>query len=189
MRQNYYSTSLIIVLVLFLTGCTDSKKVDPNEITTLEIGSMEYSKLVRNGLIHLQNFEFDEWGELFADDVKIYFPDGDIARTVIEGKGNVVGFYSDWHKTSGIQSLKFDQVVFIPIVAKEALVYSNLTGPLVIIYCSVHYNYNGNEFAIRANYVYHFNEEKLIDRWYMYYDRTPIIEATLHNILHQEQMK
>jgi len=182
--KRYLSLMLAIIIgAIFILGCTNSSKKEINP--DFEIGTLDYSKLARTSLIHLQNFEFDKWGETLSDDVKIYFPNGDYdTRTVIEGKNNVTGWYTDWSKSSGISSLKFEQVVFIPVVAKNPLNYSNLTGQLVLVYCSARYLYTDHpEFGIRTNYSMHFNENNLIDHLYMYYDRTPIIEATYMNVL------
>lgn len=190
MKRVLQLVTVISLGAILFTGCSDminKEKNGPNMEEYFAIANIEYSKLARTTLVNLQSFDFDKWGESFSEDVTIYFPDGGPkTRTIIEGKDNMVKFYKDWSQSSGIKSLGFEEVVFIPVNALKPLNYSHLTGPLVVVYCSVKYNYSGKEFYIRSNYVFHFDENKKIDHWFMYYDRTPIIDATYTNILKRE---
>ena len=56
---------------MLFSGCMQSMD-DGNE--SWDIGSTEYVDIMEQGMMHMQNMEFDAWGELLADDVEHYFP-------------------------------------------------------------------------------------------------------------------
>jgi hypothetical protein len=53
----------------------------------------------------------------------------------------------------------------------------------VISYFSNTLNINGTPVKVRMNFSVHFNKDKLIDRYYTYYDRTKIVAAMGKNVL------
>ncbi|HSK12329.1 MAG TPA: hypothetical protein VK907_03890, partial [Phnomibacter sp.] len=71
----------------------------------------------------------------------------------------------------------------IPVIAKNALPYSDLTGVFVFCYFSSEIVFITGSTKLRMNFSIHFNEAKQIDRVYTYYDRTMIIQAMGKNIL------
>ncbi|MDX1585566.1 MAG: hypothetical protein R3222_02435, partial [Balneolaceae bacterium] len=117
-------------------------------------------------------------------DIEYYFPDGDAGtRTVLTGKTAVLEWWNNWENTSGIESMTFSNPVFLPVVAQTAPNYAGLTGPYVVSYMSNEMVYNGTTVNLRMNFTLHFNDQKKIDRYYTYYDRSPIINAMGTNIL------
>ena len=149
-----------------------------------DIGTTEYSDLAVASLTSWTALDFDAWGATMSDDVEFYFPDGDAGtRTSLIGKAAVLEWWNNWKATSGIQSMTYRDHVDIPVIAKETLPYTGLRGPLVISYFSNELVYSGGTVKLRMNVATHFNAEKLIDRFYTYYDRTQIIAATGANIL------
>ena len=178
---------------LLIIGCTGTQKEESSasEVnSTYEIASDDYSYLADKALNLLASFDFDSWGELLAEDIEYYFPDGDAGtRTVLTGKQAVVGWYKSWKENSGIEKMTYSNSVHIPIIAKETLNYTGLTGPFVISYFSNEMVYNGIPVSIRMNFAVHFNDDRLIDRYYAYYDRTPIINTVSTNILKPETEK
>lgn len=171
----------MVLSMIVLAGCMQQAD-DGNE--SWDIGSAEYARMAEQAMTHMSNFEFDAWGEMLADDIEYYFPDGDAGtRTVLTGKAALLDWWKDWEATSGIESMTFSNTVFLPIVAQEAPNYSGLTGPYVVSYMSNEMVFNGNTTNVRMNFTLHFNDENKIDRYYSYYDRTPIITAMGTNIL------
>lgn len=180
--------NIIIIFSLLLLSCND-QNTEPQEYPDRETGSnyavasVRYAEINEKAMTHLANFEFDEWGEMLAEDVEYYFPDGDANRTVIRGKEEVVNWWKDWRETSGINKMEFVDIVTIPVQANERLNYSGLTGVITITYFSNRMDFNGQPVHIRSNSASHFNQDSLIDRIYTYYDRTPILETVDNNIL------
>ena len=177
---------LTVCLIAMLTiGCTSPPEekmvsINPN----YEIAAPDYSNLAVKALKDLTNFQFDSWGSMLAEDVEFYFPDGDAGtRTKLSGKSNVLHWWKNWKETSGVQSMTHSDNVDLPIIAKETMAYSGLTGVMVISYFSNAIEYQEGTVNLRMNFVAHFNKDNLIDRYYTYYDRTGIVEMTKKNIL------
>lgn len=172
----------ILLGVIVLAGCT--QRVEDNN-DNWDIGSQEYADLAEQAMMHMQQFNFEAWGEMLADDIEYYFPDGDAGtRTVLSGKTAVLDWWNNWETTSGITSMTFSSPVFLPVIAQTAPNYSGLTGPYVVTYMSNEMTFtNGNSVNLRMNFTLHFNDQKQIDRYYSYYDRAPIISAMGTNIL------
>ena len=176
-----YLIGFIIAGMMLMSGCVQNME-DGND--SWDIGSTEYVEIMEQGMMHMQNMDFDAWGELMADDIEYYFPDGDAGtRTVLTGKQAVVDWWNNWESTSGIESMTFSAPVYLPVIAQEAPNYAGLTGPYVISYLSNEMVFNGTVVNLRMNFAVHFNEENKIDRYFSYYDRAPIISAMGTNIL------
>lgn len=184
--------SMFFLPLFLLLGCSGMESPDQqsgNETvsTAYEIASDEYSDLAEKALGLLADLDIDAWGEMLADDVTYYFPDGDSGtRTVLTGKEEVMNWWQNWKENSGIESMTFTEPVFLPVIANRTLNYSGLEGEFVISYFSNEMIFNGNPVRLRMNFVTFFNDENLIYRYYSYYDRTPIIEAMNENILAPE---
>ena len=180
---------LIVCLIAMLSiGCeSPPEKTIDNINPNYEIASPEYSNLAVKALGELTNFQFDSWGSMLAEDVEFYFPDGDAGtRTKLSGKSNVLDWWKNWKETSGVQSMTYTDNVDVPIIAKETMAYSGLTGVMVISYFSNEIVYQEGTVKLRMNFAAHFNKDKLIDRYYTYYDRTGIVEMMNKNILDSE---
>lgn len=183
---------VLSLFALLASGCaspTEEKPAVAEEETSAvnpdyEIASPEYSELAVKALTNWMNLDFEGWTSAMSEDVVFYFPDGDAGtRTELAGKEAVLDWWNNWEQTSGIQSMTYANHVEIPVIAKDTLAYSNLTGVFVISYFSNELNYSGTTVNLRMNITVHFNSDKLIDRVYSYYDRTKIIQATGKNIL------
>ena len=185
--KNNLATILSIACMIAFLGC-ESERMESSSATEnsrYEIASDEYVDLALEAFDHLSSFNIDAWGEMLADDVEYYFPDGDSStRTTLTGKEAAVNWWKNWAESSGIESMTITRTDLVPVRVNEALDYSGLTGVFVLSYFSNELVFdNGNTVNLRMNFAVHFNEDDLIDRYYTYYDRTPIIEAMNENIL------
>ena len=174
----------------FLCFSCNSEKKEPQEEmsstnqSNYEVASERYSELNQEAMDHIQALDFDAWGDMLADDVQYFFPDGDAeTRTILEGKEEVLNWWKNWKETSGIQKMSFTNPVNIPVKANQELNYSGLTGVIVLAYFSNEMIYDGQPVSVRMNFATHFNKDSLIDRYYTYYDRTPIINTVNANVL------
>lgn len=191
MKRHFKIMLPLLVCTVIFMGC-EGEGMEPQSTTEnsrYDIASNEYVDLALQGFDHLSDFNIDTWGMMLADDVEYYFPDGDSGtRTVLNGKTEVVNWWNNWVASSGIESMTITKPDLMPIrVNNDALSYSGLTGVFVISYFSNKLVFdNGNTVDLRMNFALHFNEDSLIDRYYTYYDRAPIIEAMDENILDTE---
>ena len=181
------SIALFTGLVLLLS-CNDREE-EPQQVSmanqsNYEVASDRFSDLNEEALNRMSALDFNAWGEMLADDVQYFFPDGDAeTRTILDGKEEVVNWWQKWKEDSGIEKMSFTNPVYIPVKANQALNYSGLTGVIVLSYVSNQMVYNGQPVDVRMNIATHFNEDSLIDRIYTYYDRTPILNTVNANVL------
>jgi hypothetical protein len=177
---------LASVFLMLLLSCSTPKQEAPPEVqSAYKIASAEYVDISKNAFTLLSEFDFDSWSKLLADDVEYYFPDGDVdTRTSLVGKIEVVAWWTNWKNSAGIKSMSFSAGNYVPIDAAIPQNTTGMDGVYVLSYFSNKMEFdNGNTVRLRMNMITHFNEEKLVDRIYSYYDRTPIIEAMQTNIL------
>lgn len=152
-----------------------------------EIAPAEYSELAAKSLTSFAKLDFEAWAATMSEDVVFYFPDGDAGtRTELKGKKAILDWWNSMKQPSYIQQMTYLNHVDIPVISKNNLPYTNLSGVFVISYFSNELIINGKTIKLRMNVTVHFNSDKLIDRVYTYYDRTKIVEAVGKNILEKE---
>lgn len=180
--------NITAVSLLILLSCEEKERTPERDVvadqSNYEVASERFSDLSDEALDRMSSLDFDAWGEMLAENVEYYFPDGDAdTRTVLQGKKEVLEWWKDWKRNTGIDSMKFTDRVHIPVQANHELNYSGLTGVIVISYFSNEMIYNGQPAQVRTNVAVHYTEDSLIDRFYTYYDRTPILEVVNANVL------
>ena len=143
--------------------------------------------MASKSLTHFADMDFEAWTATMSDDVIFYFPDGDAGtRTELSGKKAILDWWNNIKQPTYVSKMTYLNHVDMPVVAKNTLPYSNLTGVFVISYFSNELIVNGKTVKLRMNVTVHFNADKLIDRVYTYYDRTKIVQASGKNILEKE---
>jgi hypothetical protein len=184
LNPGLFVVTICLLLFAFTGSFAQTKKDDPSASIKVEIASPEYAELASKALTYLTKLEIDKWASMLADDVEYNFPDGDEGtRTKLTGKAAVQGWWSNWAKTSGVRSMTMDKAVFIPVNSLEKNPSTGLTGVTVISYFSNNLNINGTPVKVRMNFSAHFNKDKLIDRYYTYYDRTQIVATMGKDLL------
>ena len=179
--------ALCVIAAAFASGCAPSTE-GPAAVANpdYEIGTTDYSDLAVESLSAWTQLDFEAWASTMSDDVEFYFPDGDAGtRTSLIGKTAVMDWWRNWKKTSGIQSMSYLNNVDIPVVLKVANPYTGLPGQVVISYFSNELVYSEATVNVRMNVVMYFDSAKLIKRFYTYYDRAGILEATGTNVLNK----
>jgi len=180
--------TICLLLFVFSGSSAQTQKENPSASRNLEIASPEYAELASKALTYLTKLNIDQWASMLADDVEYNFPDGDEGtRTKLTGKAAVQGWWSNWVKTSGIKSMTMDKAVFIPVNSLEKNPSTGLSGVTVISYFSNNMDINGTPLKLRMNFSVHFNKNKLIDRYYTYYDRTQIVATMGKNMLENKK--
>ena len=179
-------SSMFLLMVIVSSFTKTSKAADSN----FEIASEKHVKTTDKALRHLEKLEFDKWSQHLSDDIEYYFPDGDAGtRTKLIGKTEVMNWWKNWSVTSGIEQMSITNSVHVPVLSKKSLAYTGLSGVMVLSYFSNKMVYNGKPVNIRMHWAAHFNEDNLIDKYYTYYDRSPIIDVVKENILEAEKRK
>lgn len=176
-----------VIAAAFASGCAPSTE-EPAAVANpdYEIGTTEYSDLAVKSLSAWTQLDFEAWASTMSDDVEFYFPDGDTGtRTSLIGKTAVLDWWNNWKMTSGIQSMSYVDHADIPVVQKTPNPMSGLPGQVVISWFSNELVYSEATVNVRMNIVTYFDSNKLINRFYTYYDRSGILEATGTNVLNK----
>lgn len=178
---------LFSLLPLLLLGCTSSNAQQATS-SKFEMAPDEYADLSEKAVRLVENFAWSELSTMLADDVEWYLPDGGPAtRTAFKGKKAVMAFWNAYVEKSGNSKIVSSDHVHLPVISKEEVAYTKLTGVIVISYFTLDMTYGKEVVNLRMNWGVHYNADKQIDRVYMYYDRTPIIAAAKRNMLSQKE--
>lgn len=181
------ATPFFSLLLLLLLGCT-STNAQQAVNSKFEMATDEYAALSEKAVRHIENFAWSDFYSMLADDVEYYLPDGGpTTRTGLKGKEAVMAFWNAYEAKSGNSKIVSTDHVHLPVISKEEVAYTKLTGVIVISYFTLDMTYGKEVVNIRMNWAMHYNADKKIDRIYTYYDRTPIIAAAKRNILSQKE--
>ena len=174
---------LLSLLLLLMLGCT-STNAQQAVNTKFEIASDEYAALSEEAIRYVEDFAWQDFYGMLSDDVEMYLPNGGPkTRTSFKGKKAVMGFWDTYEAKSGNSKIVSSEHVHCPVISKEEVAYTKLTGVIVISYFTLDMTYGQEIVNLRMNWAMHYNADKKIDRIYTYYDRTPIIEAAKKNLL------
>ena len=200
MKKNHFVlvAATIVAAIFITTGCNN--EAPGKETTTKEetagatpaavtnpnfsIAPIEYSELSEKALNLFAKFEYDAWADMLADNIIYSFPDGDVdTRTRLEGKAAVLAWWKSWKEKSGIESMTITELNHFPLNVTAQPKGGAQTGNYDFVYFSNNMVFGGKPVALRMNFAVHFNDQKKIDRYVTYYDRSVIIKATGKNML------
>lgn len=160
-----------VALLVFNTTCQDER----TKMETFVPASAAYGILAEKSLDLIASFDLDTWSTMLSDSVICYFPNGDMKTcTKLIGKKQVLAWGRDYMKSSGIQSMSIESAHYFPIEISENR-SNEMLGTQVIAYLSNKMVYESGAVSVRMNVLIHFDKNKMIDRYYAYYDNTPIL--------------
>lgn len=176
---------LIVFTALLVFAC----KAQENTDAPYAIGSNDYVALTEQYLTHWSTYDFEALTGMMSDDAEYNFPDGDEnTRTKLIGKPAILAWWNDWETNAGVSSMSFSGQNIIPLFTKENQNTTATSGNFALCWVTNTMQFtNGNSVGLRMNLGIHFNDEKLVDRVWSYYDRTPIITAMGGNILQAQE--
>ncbi|MBS1735851.1 MAG: nuclear transport factor 2 family protein [Bacteroidetes bacterium] len=199
-KKFFIPIATFIVVAFFAYGCnnaTPAKEATANADSTsasvtnpnLSIASTEYSDLSEKSIQLLAKGDYDAWANMLADDIVYAYPDGDMnTRTKITGKAALLAWWKK-SKESGMDTMMVSEFNHTPINSTGQLKAGAPTGIYDIVYFTSKMIIKGKPVSIRMNFSVHFNADKKIDRYYTYYDRSAIINATGKNTLDEGRKK
>jgi hypothetical protein len=166
-----------LILLLFTTCSAERESSE-----SFRPAAPTYGILAEKSLDLLASFDFDTWSTMLSDSVVCYFPDGDLKTcTKLSGKAAVISWGQNYLKQSGLRSMSIENAQYIPINVTKTK-REEMAGTQVIAYVSNKMVFDSGAISVRMNVLIHFDRNKLIDRYYTYYDNTPILN-TLHSNL------
>lgn len=163
--------------VLITVACGDmQKKESPMEAAeepAAVAASEEYGDIVAGSLDQFENLEFEAMLTNYTDDVQWLWPDGTAeTRSVIKGKDSLLAFWNNYKEMSGLKKMSFTNRNLMPLQVNRPTNYYKVEGTVVLYYGDIHAMYEKDTVSIRQHIVYGFNEDKKINRIFLYYDRT-----------------
>ncbi|GGD41032.1 hypothetical protein GCM10011514_01400 [Emticicia aquatilis] len=137
----------------------------------LSIATQNYAVLAEKTISYQADFDLDAWSKMLADDVQFELPD-DTTQPSLVGRAAAIAAWQKWRDVNKIQSLKFSRFTQIPISSQKAMKFSDLSGVYVFSLFSGTVRYtDGRTADLKMNYCFHFNEAKMIDRYYVFHDK------------------
>lgn len=183
--MNTVKFPFLSLLLLLMLGCTSTNAQQATD-AKFEIAANEYAELSEEAVRYIENFAWQDFYGMISDDVEMYLPNGGPdTRTAFKGKKAVMAFWDSYVDKSGNSKIVSKDHVHLPVISKEEVAYTKLTGVIVISYFTLDMTYGNEIVNLRMNWAMHYNADKKIDRIYTYYDRTPIIAAAKRNILNK----
>ena len=121
---------------------------------------------------------------MMADNIVYAFPDGDVdSRTKLEGKAAVLAWWKNWKEKSRVESMTISEINHFPLNITAQPKGGAQMGNYDFSYFSNKMVYGGKPVAVRMNFVVHFNDDKKIDRYITYYDRSTIVKTIGKDVL------
>lgn len=183
MSKSIFSLAAVLLLAFSIFSFTISNE-GKNTNDNYSIAPVEYEDLAEKALRHVEKYQFSDLYNMVSDDIEYYLPDGgEKTRTAFIGKEAFMGFWDTYKEKSGNDFMTVSNTVHVPVISHKEVNYTKLKGVIVLSYFSLDMKFGEEQVDIRANWGFHFNEDKKIDKIYSYYDRTPIIAAAKRNIL------
>jgi len=163
--------------VLVMVACGDmQKKETPMEAVeepAIVAASDEYGDIVATSLDQFENLDFEGMLTNYTDDVQWLWPDGTAeTRSVIKGKDSLLAFWNNYKEMSGLKKMSFTNRNLMPLQVNRPTNYYKVKGTVVLYYGDIDAVYENETVSVRQHIVYGFNEDKKINRIFLYYDRT-----------------
>lgn len=166
-----------LAVALFMVACGEMQKKE----TALEAmdqpaavaASDEYGEIVASSLDRFENLDFAGMIENYTDDLQWLWPDGTAeTRSVIKGKDSLLAFWNNYKEMSGLKKMSFTNRNLMPLQVNRPTNYYKVKGTVVLYYGDIDAVYENETVSVRQHIVYGFNEDKKINRIFLYYDRT-----------------
>ncbi len=168
MRRFIFFTLKKILLMSLLFACQRQENSSNND---LSIATQNYAVLAEKTISYQADFDLDAWSKMLADDVQFELPD-DTSQPNSVGRAAAIEAWQKWREVNKIQSLKCSRFTQIPISSQKAMKFSNLPGVYVFSLFSGTVRYtDGSTADLKMNYCFHFNQAKMIDRYYAFHDK------------------
>lgn len=158
-----------ILLLSLLLACQKQEKLSNND---LSIATQNYAVLAEKTISYQADFDWDSWSKMLAEDVQFELPN-DTTQPSSVGRAAAIAAWQSWKEKNKIQSLKCSRFTQIPISSQKAMKFSDLSGVYVFsLFQGTIYYADGSTADLKMNYCFHFNESKMIDRYYAFQNKT-----------------
>jgi len=166
-----------LAVAFFMVACGEMQKKETApeamEQPAAVAASDEYGEIVASSLDRFENLDFAGMLENYTDDLQWLWPDGTAeTRSVIKGKDSLLAFWNNYKEMSGLKKMSFTNRNLMPLQVNRPTNYYKVEGTVVLYYGDIDAVYENETVSVRQHIVYGFNEDKKINRIFLYYDRT-----------------
>lgn len=148
-------------------ACQKQEKLSNND---LSIATQEYAVLAEKTLSYQADFDLESWSFMLADNVEFSLP-FDNSKTNFVGKDAAITAWKNWKTKNKILKVGFSDFTQIPVSSQKTMKVFDLSGIYVFSFFNGTIFYtNGTTSKMKMNYCFHYNEAKMIDRYYAFYD-------------------
>ncbi len=171
----------VIVIAAFLFACNNGKVDETAAVAgdstaakaPMVLLGPDDAASVKTSMAALEKGDIDGYVAAYDDNVMFRFSSGDS----IVGKAALKEFYTGRWKL--IESLKYSNHIYMPLMANESPNGTTSTGKWVLSWVQVDVKYkNGKSLTFWTHSTQHFNDAGKIDQSNQFIDRAPINEAT-----------
>lgn len=173
-KKSLYVLMGSVLLIAMALRCSG----DHPEAENYSIASSDYGIMAEKSLDLMSSFQLETWGTMLSDSVIYHFPDD--TRSKLVGKPAVLNWWKTYRNTSGIESMTIENASYLPVTVNKSSGLRELPGVKVIAYFSNRIIYKDHERALKMNFVIHFDKNKMIDRYYTYYDNPDTLSVNHH---------
>ena len=173
MRRLILFTLQKTLLMGLLFAC---QKQDSSSNNYLSIATQDYAVLAEKTISYQADFDLDSWSKMLADDVQFELPHDNTQPNSV-GRTAAIEAWKKWKEKNKIQSLKCSKFTQIPISSQKAMKFSDLPGVYVFsLFNGTVFYTDGSTADLKMNYCFHFNQAKMIDRYYAFHDKINFTE-------------
>lgn len=171
MRRFIFFIPPKILLMSLIFACQKQEKLSNNN---LSIATQDYAVLAEKTISYQTDFDLDAWSKMLADDVQVELPDDTTSLNSV-GRTAAIAAWQNWKKKNKIQALKCSRFTQIPVSSQKAMKFSDLSGVYVFsLFQGTILYADGRTADLKMNYCFHFNESKMIDRYYAFQNKTNV---------------
>lgn len=173
-----------VFISAFFIACNNEKNDDANGQTPAPAATGKKPPIelladsalvagVQSAMDAFEKADINGYTANYDDNMRFYWSGGDS----LIGKKAIIDYYTNRFKI--IESIKFSNRVFLPIMLNESQYERPQKGKWVLSWYMVDVKYkNGKSLKFWAHNTAHFNDAGKVDFGSQYIDRHPIMEAT-----------
>jgi hypothetical protein len=169
MKSNERIAKIVIMALIFVACHPTGNDSNRGELN-YEIAPLVYIALTEKSLDYLASFEFESFAEMLTDSVEYELPDGE----KIIGKTTLINYWKNYKIINDIYSMKITNANYLPLHTRKKLQESDFSGVKVVADFTNSMILCNKQIAVKMNFNFYFNKQKLINRINSNYDQTLI---------------
>ncbi|NND52226.1 MAG: nuclear transport factor 2 family protein [Flavobacteriaceae bacterium] len=165
---------LLLILLLVVSGCNKEQAAQTsvqNENLNYKFASNEYVEIIEKLMEYWADQDFDAYGTLLAEDVISFAPyNPHEAGNETWGREREMNIYKNWTKNNEVENIEFSDISIVAIETEGNKPFYKESGINVMAFATMKMTIYGKPINHGISWIFHFNNEKLIDKIYLFFD-------------------